>query len=508
MVGKIGPLLVRADGNAEIGTGHVMRCLALAQAWQSRGGDVVLAVAIGDTAIEARIRDEGIQFERSSGFPGSAEDGQKTVELARNCGASWVIADGYHFGPSFQQTIKEADIQLLVIDDNGENREYHADLVLNQNIHAHERMYRKRATSTRLLLGTGYALLRKEFLRWRDWERKISQVAAKILVTMGGGDQDNVTGKVVDALRDFPPNSIEAKVVVGGVNPHHAKLSSAARDAEVKIDIKRNVSNMPELMAWADIAVTGGGSTCWEMAFMALPSLTIVMAENQRGVAAGLNERGGPLSLGWWEEVGEQEIVKMLSSLMRNVARRTEMSQLGRELVDGDGCERVLEAIMPESTVILRPAREDDCNIIWEWANDPVVRAASFAPDAIPLEVHKEWFSAKLADPDSLLMIAENGAQKPFGHVRFDIVEGKKALASINLAHGWRGKGLGAQLVRKGCSELMRRTNCETVCALIKKDNGASVRAFERAGFSVEKEIEHKGSRTLVLERQIGRARQ
>jgi spore coat polysaccharide biosynthesis predicted glycosyltransferase SpsG len=105
------------------------------------------------------------------------------------------------------------------------------------------------------LLGTKYALLRREFWQWQDWERAINPIARKLLVTFGGSDPDNVTLKVIQALEWLNRDDLEVIVVIGGSNPHYEILQKEATDSSLAISLQQNVSNMPELMAWADLAI-------------------------------------------------------------------------------------------------------------------------------------------------------------------------------------------------------------------------------------------------------------
>jgi spore coat polysaccharide biosynthesis predicted glycosyltransferase SpsG len=170
-------------------------------------------------------------------------------------------------------------------------------------------------------------------------------VARKVLVTLGGGDLDNQTLKAVRALQQVDVDGLEAVVVVGGSNPHYRELELAIRDSQAEVSLLRDVASMPDLMAWADVAVTAGGSTCWEAAFFGLPSVLLVLADNQRAVAAGLHEGGIAVSLGWWERVREPAMAQALGAVMQDVTKRVQMTQLGRDLVDGWGSERALTAM-------------------------------------------------------------------------------------------------------------------------------------------------------------------
>jgi len=336
------PLIIRADANAQIGTGHVMRCLALAQAWQDAGGRAVFLIAMESPPLEARLRSEGMEVIHLPVQPGSTDDVVQTADFARQVGADWVVVDGYHFGADYQRTIKGSGLRLLFIDDIGHAGHYSADLVLNQNIHAHEGLYQNREHYTRLLLGTRYVLPRREFLKWRGWEREIPEVARKVLVTMGGSDPDNVTLKVIQALQQVDVDGLETTVVVGGSNPNHEELQSAVQDSRFPIRLESNVTNMPELMAWADVAVSSGGSTCWELAFMGLPLLVLVLADNQGRSAEYLETANVAVNLGWHAHCSREQITEALQRLRFSQARRRAMSREGRALTDGKGCVRVV----------------------------------------------------------------------------------------------------------------------------------------------------------------------
>src|SRR5262249_53524847 len=158
------------DAGPATGTGHVMRCLALAQAWQEAGGDATLASAHPLGGLESRLHSDGIgnRYLAASTSPGSLQNAEQKIALASLYGEEWIVLDGYVFSSSYQRALKSAGLRLLVLDDFGHAEHYCADLVLNQNLHAHERLYARREADTRLLLGTRFALLRREFTRWQE----------------------------------------------------------------------------------------------------------------------------------------------------------------------------------------------------------------------------------------------------------------------------------------------------------------------------------------------------
>lgn len=342
-------LVVRADAGVEIGTGHVLRCLAIAQAWQAAGGSVTFILATSTLA--DRLNTEGIEVKYLLAEPGTTEDAIQTLRITQEQQAEWLVVDGYSFGSEYQKLIKQAGVRLLVLDDCGHGNDYVADLVLNQNISADQDLYRQRAPYTKLLLGSTYTLLRREFWPWRNWQRVINSTAYKLLVTLGGSDPDNVTLKVVQALEWLGTDDLEVLVVIGGANPYFQVLEKQISASNLAISAHRNVRQMPELMAWADLAIAGGGSTNWELAFMGLPSLVITIAENQRLIAAELARQQVIVHLGWHQELSLEQIARGVQALIGDRCQRAAMSQKGRNLVDGNGVQLVVSAMLSQKNI-------------------------------------------------------------------------------------------------------------------------------------------------------------
>jgi UDP-2,4-diacetamido-2,4,6-trideoxy-beta-L-altropyranose hydrolase len=341
-------LLLRADAGTEIGTGHVMRCLALGQAWQDAGGEVQLAAAQLPPGMRDRLAAEKIALAPLSEEAGSTADARATAELAAAAGARWAVVDGYQFSGDYQRALREGGLRVLALDDYGHAGHYWADAVLNQNVHARPELYASREPYVRLLLGPGYALLRREFQRWRGWIRAFPRAAGKVLVTLGGSDPDNVTSLVIAALGQVR-RPLEVVVVVGSGNPHLEALRQAAACATVPMQLRSNVTDMPGLMAWADVAVAAGGSTAWELAFMGLPFLTVVLADNQVDLAAELQARDAAVNLGWFTYLTAEGIASELGRLLDDAGRREALGRRGRQLVDGGGCRGVVELLKEEA---------------------------------------------------------------------------------------------------------------------------------------------------------------
>jgi len=346
---QTGTLVIRADATTEIGAGHVMRSLALAQHWGRKGGTSVFIGRFDSKVLEMRIKGEGhtlIILEKP--HPNESDLTRVKKHLCMNKQSSeeinWVVLDGYHFDQHYQLKIMDMGARLLVIDDTGHLDRYHADVLLNQNIHAPQIDYRCDAGTT-LLLGSQYALLREEFLANGKWKRNIPTNGFNILVSLGGSDPNNITLSVINAIKALNLKEIEARVIVGFSNPHFDSLKKASMTGSSKIKLVQGTDNMPDLMRWADIAVSAGGSTCWEMAYMGLPNIIIVIAENQARIAEELAKKDISVNLGRSDTLGPRRLKLEIEHLLADSARRAAMSEMGQKLIDGYGVSRVVQEL-------------------------------------------------------------------------------------------------------------------------------------------------------------------
>jgi RimJ/RimL family protein N-acetyltransferase len=254
-------------------------------------------------------------------------------------------------------------------------------------------------------------------------------------------------------------------------------------------------------MADADVAISGAGSTCWEMCFLGLPAIVIDVAENQRPIGQELDRRGIAIHLGSGVDITAEKIADQLKTLLASQGRRAAMSDRGRNLVDGRGAERVVSA-MTAGSVRLRRAQAEDCELLLEWANDPEVRANSFSSEVISRERHREWFGQKIADPNAVLYVVMAPNDCPIGQVRYDI-DGLRALVSISLGAGFRGKGFGGMCLSLAVDELFRSTKASRIDAYVKPANESSLRMFLNAGFQRQEDTSFAGQPAvhLILEK-------
>ncbi len=460
----------------------MMRCLALAQAWQDAGGRALLATVSPSPSIKERLLKESIAILEVCAAPGTDEDAVRTVALAREHAATWVAVDGYQFGGSYQRTLKSEGIKTLFLDDYGHAEHYSADVVLNQNVGADSSAYDNRESYTQLLLGPKYCLLRREFIAWQEWRRETAHEGHRVLVTMGGSDPENFTEKAIHGLNLIEDGNLEAAVVAGGSNARSALLETIAAKGGKKIGLRCDVSNMAELMAWADVAVSAAGTTCWEICLMGLPALLTDLAENQTPVARELDRRGCAIYLGSAPDVSPGNLAEHLKRLLSAQDIRQAMSSSCHELVDGKGARRVVSALRSVK-LRLRPAEQNDSRLLWEWANDSQVRNASFSSVDIPWTTHVAWMAEKLQQDGCRILIAEDDAGTPVGQIRFTPRGNGDTEINLSIARAWRGQGLANALIKQAARSVLYEGYCSRIHAFVKPENVASVKAFETSGF-------------------------
>lgn len=489
-------ILFRVDASHKIGFGHIIRCLSLAQCCKIQGCNVTFITNCESEGINQQLLSEGFGIVPLDSFYPDPNDWKITFKELKACSYDWFVLDGYHFDSKYQYKIKETGCKLLVIDDMAKLEHYPADLILNQNIYAEQLQYSCEPYS-RLLSGVSYTLLRSEFLNIDKSLKDIPQVVRKILVTMGGSDPNNVTFKIVQALKMLDIKNIEVIIVLGPANHCKEKIENALSQKPFVYSILSSVKNMPEIMAWADLVISAGGSTCWEILYMSLPCLIIVLAENQRVNAEILEKEGVVLNLGWYENVSESQIVDSLEKIIKDKKLRENMSMRSKAFVDGKGRERIVELMMPKS-ISFRSVLENDCEIIWKWANDSETRAVSFCSEFIPWDKHIHWFMKRIKDPRCFFYLVINKMGIPIGQLRIEKNE-EEFVISVSIDKMFRGRGYGSIVLRRGSEMFFNFFEEEFISAYIKKDNEASKYAFVKAGYKKERETIICGQAAILL---------
>lgn len=335
---KPGVLLIRADASPAIGIGHVMRCLALAQAWQDAGGTASLAAKELPDGLSPRVTAEGISLSWIHGIPGSREDAAETVAMAHRLIADWVVIDGDRFGSDFLGTVHAAGFKVLLLDDFGDRESFPVDLIVNPNLNDDGEPYRKKGATARLLTGLSYVLLRREFRQGAE-KREIRQLGNRVLVSLGGSDPENLTPKIGDALTHC--SDLAVTVIVG---PGYDKANELLKLNASNLRVVLNPPNITEFMKDSDQAIIAAGGTLWELLTVGCAVLSYSRNIVQARVVQALSHRGVVVDMGETRHFDPAQLAVSVKKLADSNMARERMTSLGRSLVDGLGAMRVVEA--------------------------------------------------------------------------------------------------------------------------------------------------------------------
>lgn len=355
----------RVDASIEIGTGHVMRCLTLVDEFRNQGArchficrpheghliDAIVRKGHKVTTLPALPPDhkptDDPQAPPHARWLGTdwQTDARDTI-AALNGTPDWLIIDHYALDARWHQLLRPHCRHLMVIDDLAD-RALDCDLLLDQNLGRAAADYRALVPAeAQMLIGPEHALLRPEFaaLRTQSLNRRSPPALRRLLITLGGIDRMNVTGRILDALdRSALPADVQITVVMGTQAPFLDDVCAQAQRMKHETQVIVNAGNMAELMANSDLAIGAVGSTCWERCCMGLPTLQVVLADNQREVAAILAETGAAIDLGPAETIAARlpQVIEALSS-----RQLLALSDRAAQICDGGGCTRVHDRMM------------------------------------------------------------------------------------------------------------------------------------------------------------------
>ncbi|WP_223161898.1 UDP-2,4-diacetamido-2,4,6-trideoxy-beta-L-altropyranose hydrolase [Salinicola endophyticus] len=358
----------RVDASLEIGTGHVMRCVTLAAALREHHAArcCFLCRELPGHLI-ARIEAEGFEVFRLAA-PAVAEappsdgaiegpahaawlgvdwplDARESTAILASLAPDWLVVDHYALDARWESAVRPPGTRLLVIDDLAD-REHIADLLLDQNLGRRAGDYAGLVPpDCRLMVGPDYALLRPEFAEWRQpsLERRATRPGlSQLLVSLGGVDKDNVTADVLRVLRDAGlPATCRITVVMGATAPWTDEVSRLAQSLEQPTEVVTNVSDMARRMAEADLAIGAAGSTSWERCCLGLPSILLVIAENQRFISAMLDRSGAAVAIRMQDGHGETQLNDVIRRCLSVPEYLAEMSEKAASIGDGLGAQRL-----------------------------------------------------------------------------------------------------------------------------------------------------------------------
>ena len=339
-----GNILIRADASPEIGTGHVMRCLALAQAWQDAGGKAAYACRSLPKSLERRLCGECIAVHYLTSDP--VERAAETAAIARSLCAEWIAVDGFDFDANFLADLAVAEIPVVLIDDHA-GRDFYEPMkmIINPNIFASPEMYP--GYGGEILAGPQFTFLRREF-RSRKRRDLPNAGTFNLLITMGGSDPENVTSQIIRALDHVNLTDLEITVVVGGSYRHREPLKHVMGESRHSWRLLVDVVNMAQVMSFANAAISAAGGTAIELGAMGIPMLLITMADNHAGTAEEFAKRGLAAVTGWYNKLNSRELGNRIQQFLDDKVRLFARASAMANLIDGNGAHRVVASMLKQ----------------------------------------------------------------------------------------------------------------------------------------------------------------
>ncbi len=316
----------------------MMRCLALAQAWQDAGGEAALVAAELPDSIRGRFLDNRISVLPADSAPGSSNDAGSLIAHASGLEPDWIVIDGDRFGCDYLQSIHDSGSRVLLIDDYADRSSFAADMIVNPNFGADPETYRRHGFQGPMLAGPSYALLRREFQS--PCKRQVRERGNKVLVTLGGSDPEDLTSQIARVLAAC--SDLEVTVVAGGAYANKSRLM-AQTNSRTRLIFDSH--NMQVLMKQADIAISVAGGTLWELLSQGCAVLSYARAAGGACLVTCLAQQGVIVDMGEISRFEAGKIVPAVRGIADSTSMRQRMASQGQALVDGLGAKRVVDLL-------------------------------------------------------------------------------------------------------------------------------------------------------------------
>ena len=481
----------RVDASISAGSGHVMRCLTLADELRSKGIksefickehpghliDYINQRGYGTHLLPVKLDLPGVSMSNNACLGGSVQsDAQETCSIIEGRIIDWLIVDHYAIDKEWESIVKPKVLQILIIDDLSD-REHLCDLLLDKTFMRSAEDYKALTSADcSFLMGTGYALLRPQFkaLRTQSLIRRKSKCTNNILLFLGGSDAANISLDILEAL-NHSEFSKHAKVtlVLGSQSTLKDCIQETVSRLSFAVEVLIDVDNMAQLMCNADLAIGAAGSSTWERACLALPTVQLCIAENQKKISDVLKKHKAAVTIH-----SPLQLVEGLDLIYRN---HRKLSLLSASLVDGEGANRVVNAMFNniESMRELRPVAAQDCDFLLELQKQTGVRRYSRNPQVPSSKEHRIWFDELFNSAlDVCYVISESGHSCGMIRLQFDKGE---AQVSVIVQPESTGRGLATFAVKK----LTEIAIGEVLVAWVHRENTASYKLFSNCGFSL-----------------------
>ncbi len=503
MSGRRPNVLFRVDGSAQIGTGHLRRCMTLAAALRVCGVDTVFAARDLGLDVGRMLEHDSLPlmlldapsepFLSEIDDPPHAhwaevnwrDDADETIAVARGREVDIVIVDHYAFDYRWHLRVRGAlGARIVAIDDLGD-RELAVDLIVDHNFHpdyaAKHRL--SRAHDPVVLGGPTFALLSDAYARSPRFT--IRETVKSVGIFMGGSDIANATATAFRAVRSALGEQVALEIVATGANPHLGALRELIR-CDRRATLSIDLNNLAAFFLSHDLQIGAGGGATWERCCLGVPTIAVAYAENHVPVLEPLDSAGVLVFSKQGAAVADV-LAEDVRSLAGTVSARRDLSRRSQALVDGRGSQRVALAVLDEmlahAGIRLRKAVASDALVAHGWRNAEATRRFFRNSEIVALDQHLAWWQTSLSSSKRHILVGERSGQR-FGVLRFDINDdAAEAEVSLYVDPERIGEGLGSWLLRGAIVEA-NKLGLTRLTAEVDPMNALSERAFARTGFA------------------------
>ena len=479
-------IVIRSDSSFQIGSGHVMRDLALAERLSKYDRNICFVCRNFPGHFADQIVKSGYQLKL---LPETAET-KAEIEVIKALQPDWLVVDHYDIQKEWEIQF-DGICRVLVIDDLA-NRPHHCDVLIDQNFHSKKDPYAGlQEKSSNRYVGPQFSLLRSHILEL-DQKEKVNPY---VLCFFGGSDYSGETLKFVKALQKRP-TQLKLKIVVTRNNVKFSELSQIPPEG---FELHLAPANWEELLAGATLYFGSGGSVTWERMYLGVPGCVVSVAENQYEIARSLAEHSYQKFLGHAEEVDYADALSFLEKLFADKVELERLVSRGKHLVRPfpEAILKMYFSSEPSQELHLVPANITHADFLFGLRNDPLTVAMFRSRSTVSKEEHVAWLKRKLDDYDSRIYIAYSG-DTPVGQFRVD-GDGGTSL-SVHASH--RGRGLAKKIVELG-SEIyfLEKPGVSELYAEIRAENVGSIKAFAGAGYTEQGEPVKDGEFRILRRR-------
>lgn len=499
-------IVFRVDSTKEIGSGHLYRCLILANSLTESGFNCIFIINKRNDKISELIKFNRHQLKYLSikdKLPISEkinshkqwlkhswkEDAEATINILEKNFVSLVVVDHYSLDYRWERKIKKHTRKIMVIDDL-DNRKHECDILLDHNYRSENNAYKKNIINNLCLklLGLKYLIINKEYV---NYKKKVTREnIKKILIFFGGSDSEKLTELIVGKLIKLDKNKYNVSIVIGINNDRKKSIEKLIKNLN-NFKCYESQMNLASMLEKNDLVIGALGMNLWERLCIGTPSVVISKGIDQKIFGKKLASKKCIHLIGHYNEVSEKKIELRLKKFLQMKITQSMTSRL-QNMVDGCGTERVANELKKiivndfKFNLKVRNSNFRDNDLLFNWANHPSVRANSFTSEPIDKKKHKEWFEKRLNNKKQHAIYIGELDSIPVGQVRFDLIEGNWFI-DFSVSHKFRRLGVGYELLNQASKKHSKLFSRRYLIGEVKTNNHASRKVFNKLDYKSER---------------------